>query len=861
LGRIREVGQKNLPASGLAEPGYLEDNFYRTFLAQGSNSQITQTIYDEQPMAVNGVPAGLSLNNLRKRVAASIYRETPTNANINATYYNYDVDGNVKNLYQQINGLGVKELDYEYDLVSGKVNFLAYQHGKNDQFYYQYKYDAENRLVEAASSTMANVVSYGMGSSLNDPDKKVDATYQYYLHGPLARMELGPNLALVQGMDYAYTLQGWLKGVNGTHLDGQGSDIGQDGAVVAKDALAYSLGYYQGDYKPIGGSGATAFSSLYQYNAGDITGNNLYNGNISSSTYAIAKINTAATAGYTYKYDQLNRLKTLRQHAIGSAGTWNSNSLSGNYAENFKYDGNGNILELQRNAAAAQSMDRLAYQYNLDGNGRLSDNRLASLVDAVNSGQQGELSGTTNYSYDLIGNLTADSKEGITAIDWSVYGKIRQIDKSSGNIVYSYDASGNRVSKLYNNKTTWYVRDAQGNSLAVYDNENNGQNWKEQQLYGSSRLGMWKPEINVSSSNGSSIWSISGKKNYELNNHLGNVMAVITDNRLQNSTIYEPDVINAQDYYAFGSQMPGRIFNLGGYRYGFNGKENDDDVEGTGNQQDYGMRIYDPRIGKFLSVDPITKNYPELTPYQFASNRPIDGIDLDGLEYAPPMKIDKNGERVVDGEAQLKQMRANGEGLVGLFMSAYQGLSSAKEMIRSPVKSAHGIVHVVSNPVKTAKAIKEDYTKSIQENEPRAYGKISGDIFQIFYGGKLLKGPLVEETISKISLTSTDGFLMKGFEIKTPFDISVQRFGNLSIGKSDFWGLKIGSNKFVNRTFAAIKEEWNPLTQYTEGVIPKGTPVKFGIIGPQGLKYPGGSFQFIIDSKKVTKQSSKIIRR
>ncbi|RYG59301.1 hypothetical protein EON64_20375, partial [archaeon] len=70
-----------------------------------------------------------------------------------------------------------------------------------------------------------------------------------------------------------------------------------------------------------------------------------------------------------------------------------------------------------------------------------------------------------------------------------------------------------------------------------------------------------------------------------------------------------------------------------GYRYGFNGKEYDNEVYGEGNEQDYGMRIYDPRIGKFLSVDPITRKYPELTPYQFASNRPIDGIDLDGLEY------------------------------------------------------------------------------------------------------------------------------------------------------------------------------------------------------------------------------------
>jgi len=78
-------------------------------------------------------------------------------------------------------------------------------------------------------------------------------------------------------------------------------------------------------------------------------------------------------------------------------------------------------------------------------------------------------------------------------------------------------------------------------------------------------------------------------------------------------------------------QMPGRKLS-GGYRYGFNGKENDNEVKGEGNQQDYGMRIYDGRIGKFLSVDPLTKAYPELTPYQFTENSPIQAIDLDGLE-------------------------------------------------------------------------------------------------------------------------------------------------------------------------------------------------------------------------------------
>jgi RHS repeat-associated protein len=79
--------------------------------------------------------------------------------------------------------------------------------------------------------------------------------------------------------------------------------------------------------------------------------------------------------------------------------------------------------------------------------------------------------------------------------------------------------------------------------------------------------------------------------------------------------------------------MPGRKYTgTNGYRYGFNGKENDNEVKGEGNQQDYGMRIYDPRVGRFLSVDPLTKMYPFYTPFQFAGNSPILSLDIDGME-------------------------------------------------------------------------------------------------------------------------------------------------------------------------------------------------------------------------------------
>jgi len=80
-------------------------------------------------------------------------------------------------------------------------------------------------------------------------------------------------------------------------------------------------------------------------------------------------------------------------------------------------------------------------------------------------------------------------------------------------------------------------------------------------------------------------------------------------------------------------QMPNRGYTASAnYRYGFNGKENDNEVKGAGNELDYGMRIYDPRLGRFLSADPVEKSFPWYTPYQFAGNKPIWAVDLDGLE-------------------------------------------------------------------------------------------------------------------------------------------------------------------------------------------------------------------------------------
>jgi len=107
--------------------------------------------------------------------------------------------------------------------------------------------------------------------------------------------------------------------------------------------------------------------------------------------------------------------------------------------------------------------------------------------------------------------------------------------------------------------------------------------------------------------------------------------------------------------------MPNRGAGGVSYRYGFNGKETENDVKGIGNEQDYGMRIYDPRLGRFLSVDPLTKSYPWYTPYQFAGNKPIWAVDLDGLEEAKSTSAAVNAgvQQYVDEKREQAQSAGN----------------------------------------------------------------------------------------------------------------------------------------------------------------------------------------------------------
>ncbi|HKO79596.1 MAG TPA: RHS repeat-associated core domain-containing protein, partial [Chitinophagaceae bacterium] len=182
------------------------------------------------------------------------------------------------------------------------------------------------------------------------------------------------------------------------------------------------------------------------------------------------------------------------------------------------------------------------------------------------------------------------------------------------------------------------ARDAQGTVMAVYSGNNTALALNEQHIYGSSRLGIWNRNVDMDvSPNANSYNFTRGNKFFELSNHLGNVLATISDKKIgvdgnTDGTIeyYNADVVSANDYYPGGMLLPGRTYNTGNYAYGFNGKRKDNEMYGEGNAYDFGERIYDPRIVKWLSVDPLQQKLPALSPYNYCYNNPIRFFDPDG---------------------------------------------------------------------------------------------------------------------------------------------------------------------------------------------------------------------------------------
>jgi RHS repeat-associated protein len=144
-----------------------------------------------------------------------------------------------------------------------------------------------------------------------------------------------------------------------------------------------------------------------------------------------------------------------------------------------------------------------------------------------------------------------------------------------------------------------------------------------------------------------------GQKRYEFCDHLSNVRNVITDTRKSDRTgtsnpnfvfhRFATEDVGLYNMYAYGMPKtePNDYINANGfaYRYGFNGQEKDNEVKGVGNSLDFGARVYDSRLGRFLSGDIYTNVFSFQSSYCFAGNSPIKFIDMEGkFKVSPSIK-------------------------------------------------------------------------------------------------------------------------------------------------------------------------------------------------------------------------------
>lgn len=691
LGRLTEAGLSSLGATDNLFADNVESATYptsnrteRMVSVYGSGSTANLITY------LDGVTEQHFLEN-RMKYSYSDADGIANNGDEIYTYYSYDIHGNVEWMASSIPGVAMKYIAYEYDLITQKVKEVKYNEGKTDQFFHRYNYDADNRIIAVETSRDGVIWD-------------VEARYEYYAYGSMKRLSYGEDN--VNGLDYVYTINGWLKAVNHQSLNSF-YDPGKDGTAAntyGKDVFGMTLGYFDGDFKRKYGSTASVFNSEFNdvsspyYNTGinqlswdydnvdraeDAIDNTkafdyrpLFNGSITNVSYATQSVAGSTDPyngkikGMKYKYDELYRLtESSFDYFKTTDNVWArtqaaSTTALKDYNTSYTYDLAGNIETLNRYGDGGL-MDKLVYHYeDKDANGVKDNNRLEYVTDGVSNSSYPyaydlETQSTGNYTYDEVGELIGDAAENIKSIEWTRTAKVKKVIKevtgTLGNIThteisFTYNGMDKRVSKtvsitkkygtsgaITTSEITYYMLDGKGQVMSIYTTDGSTDKLSEQIIYSSDRLGMDNPDESVTLATNTDELAATtftrtlGKKSYEIKDFLGNVRAVVSDVKELNADgTFSAKLLSSNDYMPYGMLMPHSDNSSSDYRYGYQGMEKDPEIKDGGNSYDFGARILDPRIGRWLSMDPLAAQFPDKSPYNAMGNDPINKIDPDG---------------------------------------------------------------------------------------------------------------------------------------------------------------------------------------------------------------------------------------
>ena len=316
-----------------------------------------------------------------------------------------------------------------------------------------------------------------------------------------------------------------------------------------------------------------------------------YNGNIAQIDWITKNGTSPELRRYSYNYDGLDRLLKA-YYSKPSAQTTNTNA----YNEYLTYDQNGNIKSLSRygsvDGSVALIIDQLQYSY--------TGNRLIKVLDNSGNTLQGYPQGGSTITYDSNGNMTQHMDKGISLIEYNYLNLPKSITQAVGNTTYNYRADGIKLRKTYSTKTTDYLDGFQYETLGASTNLQ----------FLTTAEGYYDMAKNAYI--------------YNYLDHLGNVRLSYRKN---SSGVLE--IVEENNYYPFGLKHEG-YNNLStatlSYKYKYNGKE----LQETG-MYDYGARFYMPDIGRWGVVDGLSEGRPNMSPYRYSFNNPVNATDPNGL--------------------------------------------------------------------------------------------------------------------------------------------------------------------------------------------------------------------------------------
>ena len=511
--------------------------------------------------------------------------------------------------------------------------------GSSNKIYTAYYYDIKGRVAKTVQSNLLG--GYDVTATIYTfTDKPATVTHTHTTSGKPTRTEM--YTYSYNHADRLLKVEHTLGGTKITLADYAYDNLGRlqskslHGSATNKLTYAYNV---RGWLTGISGSKFT--QNLY-YNNGNGTAK--YNGSISSMTWKAG--NESTVRGYKFTYDGLDRMLNATYGETAGIST-NANRFNENVTG---YDKNGNIKTLQRYGQTAASgyglIDNLTFT--------LGGNQLTRVDDAVatsayNNGFEFKdgVKQANEYNYDSNGNLTKDLNKGITNISYNCLNLPSVVTFSDGStITYTYAADGTKLKTVHKTGSTTTTTDYCGN--VVYEN-------------GVQKLLLTDEGYVTLSDN---------KYHYYLKDHQGNNRVVIN----QSGTVEETN-----HYYPFGGVFAS-AGNVQPYKY--NGKEYDG-KKGL-NWYDYGARMYDAALGRFMTVDPLAEKYYPMSPYGYCLNNPIKFIDADGR--LPRIYIERKGF----GHAFVTV--GNGDNTIVYTYGRYGELGKDKSSARNTSPTGEGVL-------------------------------------------------------------------------------------------------------------------------------------------------------------------------